>query len=92
MLVKILGAFDVFVALILFLAAVSIFISIKLLIILAVGLAIKSIPSLSSFCVASIIDVAIIIILIVCIFTPINAIMLLIAAFAIAQKGVMSFI
>lgn len=92
MLVKILGVFDIFVAIILFLVALNMSISTKLIIFLIVVLAIKSIPNLLSFCIGSIIDAIVIIILIVCIFTTPPAFVLFVAAFAIAQKGAVSFL
>ncbi|MGB9707877.1 MAG: hypothetical protein ACPLXC_00925 [Candidatus Pacearchaeota archaeon] len=92
MLVKIMGAFDLFVALILFILAMQAHIWSWLVILLILILAIKSLPFILSFCVASIIDIAVMVILLLSLFLSINAIILIIAAFAIAQKGVFSLL
>ena len=92
MFVKILGAFDLFAALVLFLIALKVHIAAGLLVFLIVVLAIKGLPSLMSFCAASIIDVVIAIILLICIFTTPPGLLLMIAAFGIGQKGAFSFL
>ena len=92
MLVKILGGFDVFVALILFLMAVNINIHTRLIVFLIIILLIKAIPSLGSFCVGSVIDTIVVIILVISIFVDLNVLFLFAVAFAIGQKGAMSFL
>ena len=92
MLVKILGGFDLFVALILFILALNIHVWGWLIILLIIILAVKSLPFIISICMASIIDILITIILLLSLFFDISSIIFVIAAFAIAQKGVMSLL
>lgn len=92
MLVKILGGFDLFVALVLFLLALSIGMPTWLLIILIVVLAVKSLPFVIKLDIASIIDILVAIVLVFVIFSSVNALILVVAALAIGQKGVFSLL
>ena len=91
MFIKILGAFDIFVALILLMLALKFHFATIFLVVLIIILAIKGIPGLFSLCIASIIDVIIAIVLLICIFTMPPAGVLLVAMLGIAQKGAFSF-
>jgi hypothetical protein len=92
MFMKILGAVDIFVALILLLLALKIHLATMFLAVLIIILVVKGAPGVLSFCVASIIDIIIAIVLIVCVFTTIPSGILVIAALGIAQKGFFSFL
>lgn len=92
MLVKILGGFDLLVAIVLFLLALSIGMPTWLLIILIVVLAGKSLPFVIKLDIASIIDVLVAIVLVFAIVSSVNALILVVAALAIGQKGVFSLL
>ena len=92
MLIKVLGALDLLVAIVLFLLALSISIPIWLLIILVVALAVKSVPFVIKLDIASIIDVLVAIVLVFAIFSTGNALIFVLAALAIGQKGVFSLL
>jgi len=92
MLVKILGVFDLFVAIILFLMALNTYIWGWLILLLVIILSVKSLPFLLTFCLASIIDIIVALVLFLSLFFGISPIIFLIAALAIAQKGVMSLL
>ncbi len=92
MLTKILGAFDIFVAVILFLIVLKIAMPFQLLLVIIIILAIKSIPFFISFCLASMIDLIVVIFLIINFFFNLPVFLFLFAALAIAQKGVFSLL
>jgi len=92
MLIKILGVFDLFVALILFLLALEVNMPALLLIVIIVVLAVKSLPFIFTLDIGSIIDVIIALVLAFAIFFSVNALILVIAALVIGQKGVFSLL
>ncbi|MCX8194020.1 MAG: hypothetical protein N3G19_01520 [Candidatus Pacearchaeota archaeon] len=92
MFVKLLGAFDLFVTLILFALALKAHIAVLLIVILIIILAVKSLPFILTFCLASVIDVAIAIILLLSLFLTVHPLILVIAALASLQKGVASLL
>ncbi len=92
MLIKILGGFDLFVALVLFLLALEVNMPALLLIVMIVVLVVKSLPFIFTLDIGSIIDVIIALMLLFAIFFSVNALILVIAALAIGQKGVFSLL
>ncbi|UZE93757.1 MAG: hypothetical protein IB618_03240 [Candidatus Pacearchaeota archaeon] len=92
MLVKILGIFDLFVALILFLLALEVGIPLVLILIIIILLAVKSLPFILSFDIASIIDLFVAIFILINLIFGLPTILLIIAALAIGQKGVFSLL
>ncbi|MEM4153046.1 MAG: hypothetical protein QXK80_02950 [Candidatus Pacearchaeota archaeon] len=90
MLVKFLGIFDLFVAVILFALALKFHISALLVIILIIVLAAKSLPFLLNFCLGSIIDLIAGIVFLLSLFFTLNPLILVITALVIGQKGVVS--
>lgn len=92
MLAKILGIFDLLTALALFLTALKVAIPMQLVVVLMIILLVKSAPFITSFCIASLIDIVVAVVLLVNLFFSVPVLILLIAALAIFQKGAMSFL
>ncbi len=92
MIVKLLGVVDLLIALVLFLMALQVSVPFVLLLMVLVALAVKSLPFVLNFCIASLIDLCAGLIILVNMLFGMPAVILLIAAFAIGQKGVFSLL
>lgn len=90
MLVKIAGAFDLFVALVFIVMALKVHLTLALIIPLIIILTVKSVPFVANFCIGSIIDIFAAIVLFISMFISISSLILIIAALAIGQKGAIS--